>query len=620
MRLAALTVRDIGGLDRVEVSDLSDVVVFAGPNGVGKTRLIHALIQFFRDPRASSNIHLIVEPTSDIERTAWPGGRLDTSNGDDAQRLREVLQRSQRRNRYRSTVLNFESDRSIRQVKPFTFSWDFADPYEEDVGWDQSYSFLHDRFQDVQHSLFKLVESQRRKIAEQAVQLRAEGKETMPLDFADPLAKFKDAFSRLLAPKILVDINVKTQQILYELDGEKRPIETLSSGEREVVNIVFDFLLRNPSDCIVFFDEPELHLHPELSYKLLQTLSLTGKNNQFVFCTHSPEIITASIENSVVFVTPRKTDRSNQAAMVSRDDATHHALNLLGQSIGIISLGKKLLLIEGDEASLDKQTYGAILRNEFPELVLVPVGGKSAIRSFDEIRSSVLNQTIWGVEFFMLCDGDAVGEIGQKSINAHISDRLQVLPRYHLENYFLDENILAEVFTEMERDPASWLRSKDRIGDALREMARESIPYATALKVAGAVRESTGNVDVMPSQLGGSLATLLLAFGERISRERMRLENSLDVVAVESLCREVYAKIEQSIDDGSGQWKRDIPGRVVLNRFASRAQIQVGRLKTLYLRHAQAADPDPFIEIRTIFRSFRATTLIQPAGTRTQIV
>jgi hypothetical protein len=181
MRLAALTVRDIGGLDRVEVSDLSDVVVFAGPNGVGKTRLIHALIQFFRDPRASSNIHLIVEPTSDIERTAWPGGRLDTSNGDDAQRLREVLQRSQRRNRYRSTVLNFESDRSIRQVKPFTFSWDFADPYEEDVGWDQSYSFLHDRFQDVQHSLFKLVESQRRKIAEQAVQLRAEGKETMPL-------------------------------------------------------------------------------------------------------------------------------------------------------------------------------------------------------------------------------------------------------------------------------------------------------------------------------------------------------------------------------------------------------------------------------------------------------
>jgi AAA15 family ATPase/GTPase len=58
---------------------------------------------------------------------------------------------------------------------------------------------------------------------------------------------------------------------------KKFPIDTLSSGEKEVVNIVFDFILRNASDCIVMFDEPELHLHPELSYKLLQTLSSIGK-------------------------------------------------------------------------------------------------------------------------------------------------------------------------------------------------------------------------------------------------------------------------------------------------------------------------------------------------------
>jgi energy-coupling factor transporter ATP-binding protein EcfA2 len=151
---------------------------------------------------------------------------------------------------------------------------------------------------------------------------------------------------------------------------------------------VFDFILRNPSDCVVLFDEPELHLHPELSYKLLQTLSSIGKNNQFIFCTHSPEIITASLENSVVFLTSKKEDNSNQALIVNRDDETHHALNLLGQSIGIISLGKRILIIEGDEASLDKQTYGAILKNEFPDLILVPVGGKSSIKSFHEIRSS----------------------------------------------------------------------------------------------------------------------------------------------------------------------------------------------------------------------------------------
>src|SRR5690606_29063975 len=99
------------------------------------------------------------------------------------------------------------------------------------------------------------------------------------------------AFHQLLAPKVMLDLDPRDQKIYYEHEGERRPISTLSSGEKEVLNIVFDFILRNPSDCVVFFDEPELHLHPELSYKLLQTLSSSGANNQFIFCTHSPDII-----------------------------------------------------------------------------------------------------------------------------------------------------------------------------------------------------------------------------------------------------------------------------------------------------------------------------------------
>jgi ABC-type cobalamin/Fe3+-siderophores transport system ATPase subunit len=413
MRLAAITVANIAGLERVEISGLSDVVVFAGPNGVGKTRLIHALIQFFRNPR--------------------PGGAMSESLSSLPRILSAALGSR--------TLLIQPVARTLTSFGPF------CSVLSAETDTDPPSQFRKRSIDKAGKTIHLLLgfrepvrESQRRKLAEQAVQLRAEGKTSMPLDFPDPLEHFKDAFSKLLAPKRLVDVDVKTQQIIYELDGETRPIETLSSGEREVVNIVFDFLLRNPSDCIVFFDEPELHLHPELSYKLLQTLSSIGKNNQFVFFTHSPEIITASIENSVVFVTPRKADKSNQAVVVSRDDATHHALNLLGQSIGIISLGKKLLLIEGNESSLDKQIYGGILRNEFPELVLVPVGGKGTIHSFDEVRKSILDRTIWGVEFFMLCDRDAVHEIRVKSVNAHTSERLKVPPRYHLENYFLDES------------------------------------------------------------------------------------------------------------------------------------------------------------------------------------
>ena len=193
----------------------------------------------------------------------------------------------------------------------------------------------------------------------------------MLLNFADPLKAFKEAFFQLLAPKELLDADPKEQVLKYRYMDKVFNLDTLSSGEREVVNIVFDFLLRNPSDCIVFFDEPELHLHPELSYKLLQTLKNVGPRNQFVFCTHSPDIITASLDHSVVFVAPPKEPPQNQAVVVREEDETNQALNLLGQSIGIVALGKRLVLIEGTQTSLDKQTYGSILRNRHPNLVLV---------------------------------------------------------------------------------------------------------------------------------------------------------------------------------------------------------------------------------------------------------
>ncbi|MBX3664246.1 MAG: ATP-binding protein [Burkholderiales bacterium] len=604
MRLKSVCIESLNGIDKVEIGDLADVVVFAGPNGVGKTRILRALVDFFRKPRAG-NVRILVEATSDAEAMTFGKPQLDTGIPSDTEKLRGLLTKSQRRNRYRSTVLNFESDRSIVQIQPFNFSWDFNDPFEEDVGWDQTYTFLRDRFSDVQHSLFKLVENQRRKLADKAFQMQANGLPNMPLDFPDPLERFKDAFFQLLGPKRLVEANLRQQSLIYELDGERRPLETLSSGEREVVNIVFDFLLRNPSDCIVFFDEPELHLHPELSYKLLQTLSGIGKNNQFLFCTHSPEIITASIDNTVVFVTPKKSDHSNQAIIVGRDDATHHALKLLGQSIGIISLGKKLLLIEGDESSLDKQTYGAILKTDYPEFVLVPVGGKGTIRSLEDIRESVLNRTIWGVEFYMLCDRDAAHGMGLQSLAAQPTDRLKMLPRYHLENYFLDEIVLAHLFSRMERDPESWLRTPDKIRSVLRELAKDTIPVATALHVAAAVRETTGNVDIKPKQCGSSIETLVEAFKVRVQTERQRVQDNLDMEMIEALCRSEYERLYQAVHDDSPNWLTDIPGRIVLNKFAAKANLQPGRLKTLYIQSTNEAGRDPFAEIRTLLDSFR---------------
>lgn len=602
MRLRSIEVKNHPPVLNFVVDQLSDVIVLAGPNGVGKTRLIDALNQKFQNPTSFGNVTLQVEATCETEQRAWGKPILRTTDPEDSQRLLVTLQKARRRTSWQSSVLQFESDRSIQQITPFTFSWDINDPWTEDIGWNLGFTRLRDRFQDTQHSLFRKVQSQEKEIAKKAKELRRGGSETMPLDFPDPLQPFKNAFRQLLAPKTLLDPDPRDQQLYYEYLGQRFPISSLSSGEREVINIVFDFILRNPSDCVVIFDEPELHLHPELSYKLIQTLRSAGSNNQFLLCTHSPDIITSSLDHSVVFLSPARGTDHNQAIRVHEDDETNQALRLLGHSIGIVSLGKQIVLVEGNQASLDKQVYGPILRDHFPSLVLVPTGGKDIIRSFAIVVDHVLDRTIWGVDFFMLCDRDAAADTEVSAVENSAQGRLRFLPRYHLENYFLDAEVLASCFTLLEPE-GSWLRDKNAIEDRLKKLAEAGLSYAAALIVSNAVRRECGNVSVMPGGCTNLSADELVSLLTRSSAaEQTRVQGALNPNAIEELTRQTVAGLQASLADGS--WKALFPGRPIFNQFAAAAKLEPGRLRLAYLNAAAKDGYRTFSDIIGIFAGF----------------
>lgn len=261
----------------------------------------------------------------------------------------------------------------------------------------------------------------------------------------------------------------------------------------------------------------------------------------------------------MVFVAPFKAEGVNQAIPVREDDETNEALKRLGQSIGIVALGKKLVLVEGAVSSLDKQTYGAILRDRFPNLVLVPSGGRSVITSFELLHKQVLDKTIWGVEFFMICDRDAVPPSRDFTLNT--SARLRVLNRYHIENYFLDEDVLAKVFESMEPE-SSWLRSPQEIRKVLREIARTQIAYAAALTTSSYFREQVGNLNIMAKDCHAmSIDGLVKQLVIRVTEEQSRIASSVQPGAVESYARTMAQKLQDSLDQDTDEWKALIPGR-----------------------------------------------------------
>ena len=601
MRIKNLSARNTPPVELFEVHDLSDLVVIAGPNGIGKTRLISAVIAYFQNLTGGS-IKLTVEATAKAEEEAWGKRILETDNAQDAQLLRTTLQQNQRRRNFNSSVLNYESNRTIQKIQPLAFQWEIPDPWEEQVSWKLSYGGLAGRFQDTLHAIFKKIQNQKTSIATRAITLKQQGHESMNLEFTDPLDPFRSVFSKLLGPKELVRADLQANTLRFRHNENEYDINALSSGEREVLNIAFDFLLRRPSNCVIFFDEPELHLHPELSTKLISTLKSIGKNNQFILCSHSPDIISSSLEDTVVFLTPTKEDNSNQAVILRPDDESTEALNRLGQSIGVVSLGKKIVLIEGTDGSLDKQTYTHLLKNVYPDLVLLPSGGKGNLSAFDKIVDTVLSRTLWGIDFYMLADRDSVSD--GAALEAKAPGRFRTLSKYHLENYFLDEKVLAGVFMRMEPEE-SWLCNPEEINKVLREIAREHLSYAAALKLSNERRRAVGNVDIMLKGCQGKSKEELTQKVADLSRvEGERVMNILDKDDVSERFVSIYGELEKSFEGGSDEWKSEIPGKPVLKTFCNRASIPSGRLKTLYIQEAENMEDNPFIEIMETFEQF----------------
>ena len=138
MRLIAIYATNVPPVKKFEVTDLSDVVVLAGPNGVGKTRLVNRLLAYLRSPQPAADIRLVIKATTKEETELWGKDCLDTQVSEDCKKLQNTIQLNTRRPKWRSSVLNFESDRSIRAIKPYTFTWDLPDPDEEKIGWEMT--------------------------------------------------------------------------------------------------------------------------------------------------------------------------------------------------------------------------------------------------------------------------------------------------------------------------------------------------------------------------------------------------------------------------------------------------------------------------------------------------
>ena len=86
-------------------------------------------------------------------------------------------------------------------------------------------------------------------------------------------------------------INRKSNEILFEQDGDELTPYQLSSGEKQMLVILLTVLVQDNQHCSLFMDEPEISLHIEWQQKLISLIRVLNPNVQIILTTHSPAVI-----------------------------------------------------------------------------------------------------------------------------------------------------------------------------------------------------------------------------------------------------------------------------------------------------------------------------------------
>lgn len=270
-----------------------------------------------------------------------------------------------------------------------------------------------------------------------------------------PEIKINELFERHHIPYYIqsIDIRFFSRNVSYgfwfvnKFTNEEVAFEALSSGEKVIVGLILKVFnayyfgndLSFPK--LLILDEPDAHLHPQMSKLLIDVLEESfikefGMN--IIMTTHSPSTVAVAPEKALFVI-------ENYPITTIKKTTKDEALKILTDSIPTLSIDYKnhrQIFVEGDNDRYFFQTlYNKYqLEAKLPhELYFIAfpsgIGNSGAVAKTIESLKEAGNKTCYGV-----VDWDT------KNVS---TDRIQVHgegKRYSIENYLFDPIYLAALF------------------------------------------------------------------------------------------------------------------------------------------------------------------------------
>ncbi len=269
--------------------------------------------------------------------------------------------------------------------------------------------------------------------------------------FGDSLKPIREFFDGFFAPMKFIDVLIHESPFRYIIDTPRGIIDLddLSAGEKEVLNTYIRFHQLSPRGAVILFDEADAHLHPDLERRYLEVLRGIGKGNQLWLTTHSPEMMIAAGTDAlftVLKVPP--TNGGSQLIRVTSSEALHGALSEVMGSRGLVSFNQRIVFIEGEESSADREVYEKLYPPSSYHMSFVPAGNSATVRKTAERINEILASSINFQHYYSIVDGDIDRAIAAPTLAAGGKNLFQ-LPVYHVENFLLNDGLLLSALQDM---------------------------------------------------------------------------------------------------------------------------------------------------------------------------
>ena len=320
MKIKNLHIEEYNGLENLDINFESegkvlDLIVLAGINGSGKTRVLESIRYWFEMFRSKAvNVELFYEENEKEVLESLMNSEGLTEVEKEAQKdieftdcLRNIKfynydyrhNKTENRN-YNSKIISrsFEKLKIFPKIIYVPTEINFEEIKKAQTNLKKEYSFIN------------IVDSYEIKDIPSYIATRISKVANEEEDLTMGQVR-KKVFEEINGIFEILELDVKLSEIskdensmpiFTDSGGKKFGINELSSGEKQLFLRTLAIKMLEPENSIIMIDEPELSLHPKWQQKIIDVYKKIGKNNQIILATHSPHILGSVEKENIILL------------------------------------------------------------------------------------------------------------------------------------------------------------------------------------------------------------------------------------------------------------------------------------------------------------------------------